>query len=141
MSQENVEVVRQVIEAFSRRDAAAMRKLWHPEGEFISLVVALEGNDAVYRASSLEDYMRNLDHVFEEWQVQDVAFTEASADRVVQRHRVSGRGKGSGVPVERWLGIVWTLRDGLIVSGRVFPTPEDALAAAGLSEQDAHADS
>jgi ketosteroid isomerase-like protein len=136
-----MEVVRHLIEAFSRRDAAAIRKLWHPEGEFISLVVALEGNDAVYRANSIEDHMRNLDHVFEEWQVQDVSLTEASAGRIVQLHRVTGRGKGSGVPVERWLGIVWSLRDGLIVSGRVFPTPEDALAAAGLSEQDAQADS
>ena len=122
------------MEAFNRRDGEAVRNLWHPEGEFTSAVSELEGTGGIYRAGELHKYMTDLDALFDGWRVEEAEFIEAGDNCVVQIQRVTGRAKGSGVPVDQRLGIVWTFKDGLIFRGRVFLTPQDALAAAGLKE-------
>ena len=134
MSQENVSVLEQTMEAFSRRDGDAIESLWHPEGEFISAASEIEGTSGVYRAGEVHRYMAELDALFEDWRIGEADFIEAGDDSVVQIHRVTGLAKGSGVPVSQRLGIVWTFKDGLIFRGRVYPTPQDALDAAGVSE-------
>ena len=48
--------------------------------------------------------------------------------------RERGRGKGSGVPVDRRQYQVWTVRRGCIVRWESFGSRAEALEAAGLSE-------
>jgi ketosteroid isomerase-like protein len=48
--------------------------------------------------------------------------------------RTRMRPKGSSAEIERRTGALWTIRDGTVVSIRIFAKPEDALEAAGLSE-------
>jgi ketosteroid isomerase-like protein len=134
MSQNNIRLLRRLNEAFDARDVDRVDQVFHAEGEFRTLAIGFEGSDGVYRRGELERYMRNLDQVFEAWRVEDVSFIEASDECVVQLHRVTGRGSGSGVPIDRRLGIVWTFRDGLIFRGQVFDTPQAAMEAVGLSE-------
>jgi ketosteroid isomerase-like protein len=134
MSQENVSMLEQVADAFNRRDGEAIHDLWHPEGEFTSSVSELEGTRGVYRANEVHRYTAELDDLFEDWRIEEPEFIEVRDDCVVQIHRVAGRARGSGVPIDHRLGIVWTFKDGLIFRGRVFLTPRDALDAAGLSE-------
>jgi ketosteroid isomerase-like protein len=141
MSQANVWVLEKSTEAFNRRDAAAIEKLWHPEGEFRSSVTDIEGTGGVYAARDISRYIDDLDGLFDGWRIEEANYIAVDDNCVVQLPRVTGRGKGSGAPINQRLGIVWTLRDGLIFYGRVFRTPQDALDAVGLSEQDAHADS
>ena len=43
------------------------------------------------------------------------------------------RPKGSSAEIEARTGALWTIRDGMVASIRVFPKPEEALEAAGLS--------
>jgi len=50
-------------------------------------------------------------------------------DRVAVTLRNSGRGRTSGVPIEGRYHVVCTVRDGLIVSGREYATPDEAIAA------------
>jgi ketosteroid isomerase-like protein len=78
--------------------------------------------------------MADLDTLFERWRIEEANCIEVGDNCVVQIHRVTGRAKGSGVPINQRLGVVWTFKDGLIFRGRVFLTPRDALDAAGLSE-------
>ena len=52
-----------------------------------------------------------------------------------------GRGKGSGVELDRDTFGLWTMREGKTVDIRFYPTSAEALEAMGLSGQDAHADS
>ena len=47
-------------------------------------------------------------------------------------YRIVGRGKGTGVPVDQAIAIVYTLRDGLIWRGQVFLDQRSALEAVGL---------
>jgi len=51
-------------------------------------------------------------------------------DSVVVRTRFYAEGRGSGVPVEAIVFIVWTVRDGKAVSARGFFDRGEALAAA-----------
>jgi ketosteroid isomerase-like protein len=58
----------------------------------------------------------------------------AGADRVVATFHQRGRLRGSDSWVEWHYGIVYVVEAGLITGGRVYPTPEDALKAAGPRE-------
>lgn len=64
-----------------------------------------------------------------------------AGDQVVFIFRMTAKGRGSGVEVKRRDGMVWTLRDGQVIRTDYYNSEAQALEAAGLSEQDAHADS
>ena len=70
---------------------------------------------------------------WDEYRVIPEEFLDAG-DQVVVIYRAVGRGKGSGVAVERRNAHLWTFRDGRAVRLEIFATPEEALEAAGLSE-------
>ena len=63
-----------------------------------------------------------------------------AGDRVVLLTRHRGRTK-HGMDVEMPVAYVVTFRDAKVVHSRPYMDPAQALEAAGLSEQDAHADS
>jgi ketosteroid isomerase-like protein len=62
-------------------------------------------------------------------------------DQVVVLTDLLGRGRESGANVRGVYVFLLTIRDGRVVDGREYATKDEALKAAGLSEQDAHADS
>ena len=67
-------------------------------------------------------------------------FIDAGGDRVLVFSREGGRGKGSGAEVFTHLTAhLWTLKDGKAVRMQSYWERVDALAAVGLSEQDAYA--
>jgi ketosteroid isomerase-like protein len=55
-----------------------------------------------------------------------------AGDQVVSLFRINALGAGSGVPVERGDGMVWTFRDGRVVRIDYFNDQDEALEAAGL---------
>jgi ketosteroid isomerase-like protein len=55
-------------------------------------------------------------------------------DQVLVLGRLLARGLGSGVPVDESIAIVHGLREGLIVSVRVYLDHAEALKAVGLTE-------
>jgi ketosteroid isomerase-like protein len=70
---------------------------------------------------------------FEMWTVEPEEFFERG-DRVAVVVRARVRHKESSAEIENLTGNLWTIRDGAVVSMRMFPQPEKALEAAGLSE-------
>ena len=80
------------------------------------------------------EWLEQLLEVFEEAHVEIEEITALSDDRVLIVSRVTGRGRGSGVPVERPSCEVSWLADGLIMRRQVFWTRDEALEAAGLSQ-------
>jgi ketosteroid isomerase-like protein len=134
MSKRNVEILEQQYSAFNRRDVDAMTKQWHPDGRYRSTVAALEGADAVYRGrEGIRAYLTSLDELFDGWRVVAAEYVEAGNDRVVSIQHVTARAKRSGVPIDQQLGVVYTFRDGLIISARAYSTPQEAMAAVGLT--------
>src|SRR5581483_1584638 len=131
MSQENVEVLRQLVDAFHQRDAEKALALLDPEVEFHSALVEKK----TYRGpAGLLQYRADLDAVWEEWRLEDDQFLDAGGDRVLHLYRIVGRGLGSGVSVAQDIAILWRLRKGLVTEGTVFLDQAEALEAAGLSE-------
>ena len=77
----------------------------------------------------LADFAESWDHY--ELQIERVL---DGGDQVVALLRINAVGAGSGVPVERGDGMVWTFRDGNVVRIDYFNDQNLALEAAGLSE-------
>jgi len=70
---------------------------------------------------------------FETWTSEPEELIE-SGDQVVVVVKARMRPRGSSAEIERRNGNLWTIRDGMVVSMRVFAKPEEALEAAGLAE-------
>jgi uncharacterized protein len=137
MSQENVELVRRGYEAFARGDLETAMELFHPDIEWHD---PDRPGGGTYRGR--EGVLRNLEEWLEGWEefrLEPEEFLEAG-DQVVVLVRQSGRGKGSGVEIEAPLAQAFRVREGKVVWARIYASREEALEAAGLSDQDVHAD-
>ncbi|MDX6697723.1 MAG: SnoaL-like domain [Solirubrobacteraceae bacterium] len=129
MSRENVEVVRRVYEALSRRDWDEGFSEMSPDFEMTTqrgpnagTVRRREGAEAF-----LEDYIAAFEHVA--WEPTELF---EAAEQVVAMVTTRSRPRGSDVDIVTHNGHLWTFRDGAIVSMRTFPDPRAALEAAGL---------
>jgi ketosteroid isomerase-like protein len=131
MSQEYVEVVRSIYEAFNRRDWDAVFRDQQPDTE---LTTPPGPNAGTYRGrEEIQGFWEEMLTAFEASRAEPEEFFEHGDQvAVVVRGRV--RPKGSSAEIENRTGNLWTLRDGKVVSMRMFPKPETALEAAGLSE-------
>jgi len=137
MSQENVEIVRKAVAAFNARDRKELLSLMDPEIEYQSPM-----EQRTYRGlDGMIQYRDDVDAVLDDFHTEDDRFLDVGEDRVLYLYRIVGRGAGSGVPVARQNAMLWQIKDGRLFRGRAYLDQRAALEAAGLSEQDAHADS
>jgi ketosteroid isomerase-like protein len=137
VSQENLEVPRRLIDAYTRGDIPSFLDLLDADVEWIPIMAALEGR--TYRGREgvlrwLEEPARHLEYFepqYEEY--RDLG------DQVLILGRWRARGRASGVELENqpatWL---YEIKGGKAVRMRTFTDRAEALEAAGLSEQDAH---
>jgi ketosteroid isomerase-like protein len=133
MSEENVEVVRELSDAFNRGDLDAWLGCLSPEVAWESL--PFPGFSEVYRGRpGAREWLEQLLEVFEEARFEIEETTALSDDRVLIGYTQIGRGRGSGLPGElRGWAILWVAK-GLITRRQVFWTRDEALEAAGLRE-------
>ena len=132
MSQENVEVVREVLEAQRRRDWQAFRRLYDPDIEWED-ASGLWGDWGKRRGfEDVQDAFMTWFEAFEEanFDLEDVVDV---GDDVVAFIRISGRGRESGLVVDQRIPTVWALRDRRVVRVRGYRGEAEALEAAGLS--------
>jgi ketosteroid isomerase-like protein len=125
MSQENVEVVRAIYEAWGR-DASA-RAFISPDIEYVNPPNAVESGTLTGRSA-----LAKVREVYPDFRVEPERFIDAG-DEVV----VLGTARGtsaSGVTAQWRQGYVWTIRDGKATRLRWFNDPAEALEAVGLSE-------
>jgi ketosteroid isomerase-like protein len=138
MSKENVEIVRRLFEIFreglERGDLVAGfdAELVSEDLEWIAVPGVGLGT---YRGrEEFIKFMETWTGDFENWSIELDELIDAGEGRVVAIYRQTATGKASGVPVEFHQGSVHDLRDGRVVRIRHYPTPAEALEAAGLSE-------
>jgi ketosteroid isomerase-like protein len=131
MSQENVEIVRRVIDAFNRRADDAILDLCDAEVELESALV----EKRTYRGlDGLGQYRQDLDAAWEEWHTERDRVLDAGDSQVLHLYRIVGRGRGSGIRVARDIALLWCLREGRLHRGRVFLDQADALRAVGMED-------
>ena len=133
MSQENVEIVRQHVEAWKRRDLGAWLALFASEAE-IDWSRSRGPLKGVYRGHrGLKTFWDELRSSFEDVQVETThGFTDAGSEIVYSN---TGRLRGrQGIRVIARSTFVYTVEKGQITRLRMFQERAEALEAAGLSE-------
>ena len=132
MSEENVELVRRFIDAWSAHDRARMAELLHPDAVFHSAVTNVVGETFHGRDQILGVFDR-WDEEWSEirWEVDEVI--DVDEFRVVTLHRVIATGRASGIETVRELGGLIEIRDGRVVSQWIYLDRDEALEAAGLA--------
>jgi ketosteroid isomerase-like protein len=131
MSQENVEVVRRTCEAYISGDYEACLAAFDPA---VAVDWTTRPDGGVFRGRrGVAESMRTWTGTFEDWRLEIEEILDAG-DCVYLVTREVGRGKGSGVPIERTSHHVVMVRNAKIIHWQGFPDRGKALAAAGLSE-------
>jgi ketosteroid isomerase-like protein len=134
MSQENVDTIREAVEAFNSGHMEDALARVHPEVEWTSADAFPDAQ--TYRGpEGVRQFFATWLDTFEGFRLHLERCDTAGDDLVIAALRVSGEGTESGVPVESptFFQVV-EFQDGQILRARMFPTEEDALEAAGLSE-------
>jgi ketosteroid isomerase-like protein len=132
MSQENVEIVRRLNEAWNRRDLAACLALFPSDGE-IDWSRSRGPLKGVYRGhGELEGFWNEFWSTFEDVQIEPHDFTEAGS-QVVLWNTAHMRGR-EGVEVSARTALVFTVENEQITCLRLFDELDEALEAVGLRE-------
>jgi ketosteroid isomerase-like protein len=133
MSQKNVEIVRRVIDAWNRDQPEGVIRFLDPDVVFDATQRRI--NPKTYTGmEGMRVMLADRDEVWEEFRLEPDEFVDA-ADRVVVIGRWVGKGRGSGIEVQRPVAHVFTLHDGRVVRVELGYTGRgDALEATGLSE-------
>jgi ketosteroid isomerase-like protein len=133
MSQENVELLGRISDAWNRGDSETLAKLLdaHLDPQF-ELDTLDPGQ--VYRGPT-----GPLDLMAEIGETRDRYALEAEdiidlGQHVLVVARMSGRGTGSGVPIEQSIFLLWRFEGATAVAAKAFASRGEALEAAGLSE-------
>ena len=160
MAEQNLEFVRDMVAGFNRADEAFW-DLFPPK--YVVDFSRRPIEPAVLRGR--DQFRAYWNRVLEAWDdgAEGLRFELKelidAGDKVVTFARASGTGSSSRVHVETVIANAWTFCDGkpvamkyfgddrasalegkIVVEGREYRTPAEALEAVGLSEQDAHAD-
>jgi ketosteroid isomerase-like protein len=133
MSQENVEIVQRVADAWNRSDVDAFLALYDPECEVIFPPEVPEPGP-FHGHAELKQWVDGFLGAWESHRVEVVEVMDAGDDVVVAVLHMVGRGFGSGVGLDETDAHVFTIRDGRIARWQNFNTRVEALKAAGLSE-------
>ena len=139
MSQENVELARLGYEAFNRGDIDGLLDLCAPDIKW--RYFATIDSEAVTGKDAVRAYFETVLEAWEQICLEPEEIIDLPGDRVLVVSHLTGRGKGSGVEVETRGADLLTFDRGSLVRWMGYADRAQALEAAGLSEQDAHADS
>jgi ketosteroid isomerase-like protein len=132
MSQENVEVVRSVYEAWTRNDLPGPGHLFDAQIAYVNPPDAVEPGTR----HGLAAFSRAVHDTFEGWATWEIELERLipAGERVAVVVRYRAHWRVSGIDVEAHESALWTVRDGRVVQYEWFHGPDDALEAAGLSE-------
>ena len=132
MSEQNVQLVVRLLDAFNERDLDRFAELTTPDFEWSPSMVAIEGEVFLGR-EGIETYFGRMIDAWDEFQTIADELRDLG-DRVLWLGRLEGRGRVSGVPVSAALDILYDVRGGKISRMRSFLEHDDALHAAGLED-------
>ena len=133
MSQENVEIVRKLIDAFNRGDTETMFAICDP-------AIELEVSDAYFDEArkyrghqGMQELFVAQQEVFDPFRIEVDELIDAG-ERVVALVRAGGIARASGIEVFGPFGHLWTIGDGRLIHFKEHKHRAEALEAVGLSE-------
>jgi ketosteroid isomerase-like protein len=133
MSQENVEIVGRLVEAWNRRDLEAILAVFDPDCEVVFRPEVPEPGPFKGHAE-LREWTENFLTAWESHHAEVVELIEAKDNTVVAMLHLVMRGSGSGIEMDETDAHVFTLRDDKVTRWMNFTERKKALEAAGLRE-------
>jgi ketosteroid isomerase-like protein len=130
---DNVEVVRQVHEAWNRAENPLHLGLIAEDVEYVNAPEAMEPGTR-HGHQGWRGAIRSMLDSYETIHIDIERIIDVGDDRVLVLGRFTGTGRVSGLDVTARQGYLWTLRDGLVIRLEWFLDQEKALAAVGLDE-------
>jgi ketosteroid isomerase-like protein len=133
MSQQNVQIVRQVFGAFNSEDIGCVLALTHPEVE-VEIGPEISAEPDTYRGhEGMRRYIQTFQDAMDEIRFQPERFWDVG-ESVVVALLLTAKGRQTSIPVEQRSAGVWTIRDGKVVGVRAYLSASEALEAVGLAE-------
>jgi uncharacterized protein len=131
MSRQNVDLVREALDAFNGCDIDRLLEHIHPNLEFVSHLAGGEGG--VYQGPpGLRRYFVDLERQWSEIVRLPEEFIDAG-DSVVAVYRVRALGRVSGVKLDQRFATVFIVHSGKIGGIQTYRDRRQALEAAGLA--------
>jgi len=136
MSQENVEVVRRMLEQWNAGAVDGWLHCWHIDAEWISEpFAAFEGKARTYRGhDGLRRFTGDLREAFADLGRFERPRLRAVGDSILVLANYRARAGGGGPEVATPMAWLFEVRDGKIARSRDSLDPRQALEAVGLSE-------
>jgi ketosteroid isomerase-like protein len=125
MSEQNVELVRRIYDAWSREESA--RDYIAEDLEYVNPSYAIEPGVRHGRRT-----LGEIRKTYGDFAVQVDRIIDAGEEEVVVLGRYSASGSGSGVPITGEQGYVWTVRGGQAIRFQWFQSHREAMDAAGI---------
>ena len=131
MSQANVELTRQAVDALNRHDLDALLMLVDPEVDFADLIVELEGGGSFHGHGGIRSWWESYLAVFPNLSVE-IDEVRDFGTVTYARGRVRGHGSESDPSFEQAFHTVGEWRDEQLIWSRSFRTDADAVEAAAI---------
>jgi len=131
MSQENVEIVRRIYEAWGRGDFRATVGMVAPDFEWAQVHGVVEPGSHVGTDASRA--LRSIFEVYRDFRVEAEEYIDGGDTIIVVAH-ASGTARGSGVQMEQLSVHAWTVRRGVPIRMEQYRNRNEALKSAGLEE-------
>lgn len=132
MSRENVETVKEFTGLFEAGDRQSWKRFFHED-----VIWDTSGSDLLLAGSyvgqeGIEEFFTDWLSTWDDFEIEHREWIDAG-DSVVVVFRQRGRGKGSGVVIDRDFFGIYDLRGGKVARYTQFETRDGALHTAGLS--------
>ncbi len=131
MSEENVEVVRRMWDAFLAGDAQTALSFFDPDVEWDGTNLP-DGRIGTGHQAIL-DHVARWAEIWDDWSVEIERIVDGGSGQVILFMREKGR-SDRGLTMDELHSELYTLREGMIVRRQGFSEPNQAFDAAGLSE-------
>jgi ketosteroid isomerase-like protein len=131
MSEENVEVVRAVIDGWLRGDPSTLDLV--AEDVVYVAPPTMPGGRTYHGHEGVLQWVVDWRAEWADYELE-IERVEDLGDRVMTVERNKATGKRSGVEVDMRTFSLWSFRDGKVIRWQGFPTEEAALETAGLQE-------
>jgi ketosteroid isomerase-like protein len=130
MASDNVEIVRSGFAAFNESGIDGIVSMLHPD--FVATTPPeLASEPDTYRGEEgIRRWFDSFEDVMDEIRWDPKSFSEAGKERVIVEFTLRARGKTTGLDFGQDAVMVWELRDGQAIGLNVYPTLEEAQAAA-----------
>ncbi len=134
MLRENVELVQRFEASWAKRDLDAALECVSAEMEFDWSASISPFKGTYMGHDGLARFWTEMLDAFDRFSPEMEEVIECGPEELITVDLVRGRGKGSGIEIEARGAMLWTVREGRIVRGKMFQTKEEAIEAVGLSE-------